>query len=52
MDRAVLEIPAGAQVGTLYLGLYDPQTGERLPVVTASGEALPERRLPIDLQPP
>jgi hypothetical protein len=50
VDRAMLEIPAGAQASTLYVGLYDPQTGERLPGVTAAGEALPEGRLPIELQ--
>jgi hypothetical protein len=51
VDRAVLETPAGAGVGELYVGLYDPQTGERLPVTAPSGEPLPERRFTIALQP-
>jgi hypothetical protein len=50
VDRAVLEIPAGAEVGALHVGLYDPQTGERLPVTAASGEPLPEGRFAIDLE--
>ena len=50
VDRAVLDVPAGAQVSALYLGLYDPQTGERLPAYAASGDPLPEGRLTIDLQ--
>jgi hypothetical protein len=49
VDRVALEIPAGEQVTELYVGLYDPQTGERLPVSAANGEALPDRRLTIDL---
>jgi hypothetical protein len=50
-DRAVLEIPAGAEVSALYLGLYDPGTGERLPAYAATGDPLPDQRLTIDLQP-
>jgi hypothetical protein len=50
VDRAVLDIPAGAQVADLHLGLYDPQTGERLPAYSANGEPLPDQRLTIDLQ--
>jgi hypothetical protein len=49
VDRAVLDIPAGAQVGALYLGLYDPGSGDRLPATAANGETLPEGRLAIDL---
>jgi hypothetical protein len=51
VDRAVLEIPPGAEVGALHLGLYDPTTGDRLPVIGPGGEMLPEGRLTIDLPP-
>jgi hypothetical protein len=49
-DRAVLEIPAGAEIANLYVGLYDPRGGERLSAYAASGEPLPEGRLTIALQ--
>jgi hypothetical protein len=49
VDRAVLDIPAGAQVADLYLGLYEPQTGERLPAYSAGGDPLPDQRLAIHL---
>jgi hypothetical protein len=49
-DRASLDIPAGAQVAELYVGLYDPQTGERLPAYASGGEPMPERRLAIDVE--
>jgi Dolichyl-phosphate-mannose-protein mannosyltransferase len=50
VDRVVMNIPADAQVTALYVGLYDPQTGERLPTYSASGDPLPEQRLTIDLE--
>jgi len=50
VDRVVLNIPADAQVSALYVGLYDPQTGDRLPAYSASGDPLPERRLTVGLE--
>jgi len=42
----VPDAPAGAY--RLAIGLYDPATGERLPVTDAAGNADPERRLLLD----
>jgi hypothetical protein len=47
VDRVRLEPPAGQDVAEFYVGWYAPETGARLPVRLASGEALPDGRLGI-----
>jgi hypothetical protein len=47
VDRVVLDVPDGARIGELRLGLYDARTEERLPVHSPSGQPLPERQLTI-----
>jgi Dolichyl-phosphate-mannose-protein mannosyltransferase len=49
VDRVALNIPASAQVSDLYVGLYDPQTGERVPVYASSGTPMLEGRMTIEL---
>jgi hypothetical protein len=51
LDRATLQLPVDAQITALYVGLYDPVTGERLPVQLASGPAA-DGRAPLEMGTP
>jgi hypothetical protein len=48
-DHYALDIPGDAPPGayTVYAGLYDIETLERWPVLTADGRAVPDNRLPV-----
>jgi hypothetical protein len=52
-DTRRIPVRAGAQGDGLRVavGLYDPATGERLPVVDARGEATPDRAIQIEVAP-
>ena len=49
LDDHVLEVPDDTPAGDyrLYVGMYDPTTMQRLPVVDENGSRLPDDRLPI-----
>ncbi len=50
-DDHVVDIEGGPQAGDLRLavGIYDPQTGERLPVRNAAGQVQPDRQLLLEV---
>ncbi len=50
IERVALQIPAGKQAIKLYVGLYDPDTGERLPVQLASGQPVSDGRVALPLR--
>jgi hypothetical protein len=49
VDQVTLTVAATALSGeyTLNTGLYDPASGERVPLLAASGEELRDRQLPL-----
>ena len=49
VDQVTLTVAANALSGeyTLNTGLYDPASGERVPLLAASGEELRDRQLPL-----
>jgi len=49
LDQLTLQLPAGKQAAHLYVGLYDPDTGERLPVQLASGPPAEDGRAALPL---
>ncbi len=49
LDRLALQLPAGEQVAHLYVGLYDPDTGDRLPVQLSSGPPAADGRAALPM---
>lgn len=49
IDSHHIQLPEDLPTGSyqLFVGLYDPTTGERLPVTTADGRSLPDGRVPL-----
>jgi hypothetical protein len=50
MDQVALKIPEGGKPATLYVGLYDPLTGTRVPVQSDSSGAINDGRAIIRLE--
>jgi hypothetical protein len=50
MDQVALRIPEGGKPATLYVGLYDPLTGKRVPVQSDSGGAGNDGRAIVRLE--
>jgi hypothetical protein len=50
VDRYGLAIPADAPVGdyVIEVGMYDPETHERLPVRDRTGQRVPESRIELE----
>lgn len=47
VDGYDLSVNAGSGTYRLYVGMYDPETLVRVPALTATGEPLPDRRVPL-----
>jgi len=51
LDRVILTIPPGKSVSALYAGLYDPDSGNRLPVEAPEGSRAADSRVILPMSP-
>ncbi len=49
LDQVSLTLPPGRPAAMIYAGLYDPATGERMPVQLTGGAAAPDARVSLPL---
>ncbi|MEM8860156.1 MAG: hypothetical protein AAGD96_17635, partial [Chloroflexota bacterium] len=49
IDQVILDLPEG-KTASIAIGLYDPTTGQRLPVLDSAGQPLPNQQFEIQLE--